>query len=354
MKILVTGNMGYVGPCVTRHLSTAYRDATIVGLDTGFYAPHLLRKDGILPECEIPQQYFADVRKPPAGLLEGVDAVVHLAGISNDPIGNVYEAPTMDINYRSTAELARQARDAGVRSFVFASSCSVYGFSEDGPRTEQSEVGPISAYARSKVLAERALEPLADRNFTVTCLRFATACGVSPRLRLDLVVNDFVASALSVNRIDILSDGTPWRPLIHVHDMARAMEWAIQRSGPFLVVNVGSQEGNYQVKEIAFAVADAISGVKIAINPDAPSDRRSYKVDFRLFRSLAPDHQPIYDLPTTIAELRDALREAGFNDPNFRESQFIRLRTIRRLVEQGLLTPDLSWSLRPRTATALQ
>ena len=160
-----------------------------------------------------------------------MDAIVHLAGVSNDPIGNTFEDVTLAINHRATVELAGRAKAAGVGAFVFASSCSIYGQADDAPRVEESELGPLTAYARSKALAERDLAPLADDRFRVTCLRFATACGMSDRLRLDLVLNDFVASAIATGRIDIMSDGTPWRPLIHVADMARAIDWAIDRPG---------------------------------------------------------------------------------------------------------------------------
>src|SRR5262249_34403879 len=160
-------------------------------------------------------------------ILAGVDAVVHLAAISNDPIGHAYEEVTFDVNSRASVELARLAKDSGVGSFIFASSCSVYGSADDRPRTEQSELGPLTAYAKSKVRTEQGLRDLAGSGFRVTCLRFATACGMSDRLRLDLVLNDFVACALSAKRITVLSDGTPWRPLINVADMARAIEWAV-------------------------------------------------------------------------------------------------------------------------------
>src|SRR5581483_1059581 len=180
------------------------------------------------------------------------------AALSNDPMGNRYEEVTLEINYRASVELARRAKRAGVRSFAFASSCSVYGTADSGPRNEKSEVNPLTAYARSKVMTEADLERLADDSFTVTALRFATACGMSDRLRLDLVLNDFVAGAVASGKITILSDGTPWRPLINVEDMARAFEWAVGRpstnGGSFVVVNTGSNRWNYQVRDLAEAV----------------------------------------------------------------------------------------------------
>jgi nucleoside-diphosphate-sugar epimerase len=351
MRILITGNLGYIGPWVTRHLRATFPDASLVGLDMGFFA-HCLTNAVSLPESQLDVQYLGDVRSPPAEALAGVDAVVHLAAISNDPMGNAYEAVTMDVNYRASVELANLAKAAGVRSFVFASSCSVYGSAGGGPRTEQADVNPLTAYARSKVLTEGGLGELADENFTVTCLRFATACGMSERLRLDLVLNDFVASAISTGRITVLSDGTPWRPLINVQDMARAIEWGIERrqehGGAHLVVNTGSNEWNYQVSELASAVADVIKGTEVSINKEAPPDKRSYRVEFSLFRSLAPRHVPAKGLLETVQDLRHGLEAMRFNSPDFRDSSFMRLRVLTTLQSQGLLTSDLVWAHKVR------
>jgi nucleoside-diphosphate-sugar epimerase len=346
MRILITGNMGYVGPCVARQLRAAHPDATLIGFDAGYFS-HCLTSREILPECQLDAQHFGDVRSFPEGLLSGVDAVIHLAAISNDPMGRHYEDVTLDVNYRATLRLAEQSKRAGVRSFVLASSCSVYGFAEEGARTEKSAVNPLTAYARSKVLAETDLAGLATEEFKVTCLRFATACGMSARLRLDLVLNDFVAGAVAARRIEILSDGSPWRPLINVKDMARAMDWAITRDvhtgGKFLLVNAGSDDWNYQVRELAEAVARVLPNVELSINKAAQPDRRSYKVDFGLFRTLAPSYQPRFDLLTTIAELRDGLQAIGFNDRNFRNSCLVRLNVLSDLERRKLLDNDLTW-----------
>lgn len=346
MKILITGNMGYVGPSVLRRLREAYPQAELIGLDKGYFA-HCLTNADILPECRADIQYFADVRRLPQGVLDGVDAIVHLAAISNDPMGNTFEEVTYDINFRASVELAKRAKLAGVKALVFASSCSMYGLADDTPRKETSALNPLTAYAKSKVQTEVELRKLADSKFTVTCLRFATACGMSDRLRLDLVVNDFVACAVTSRNITILSDGTPWRPLIHVKDMARAIEWAVQRDrahGEFLAVNVGSNTWNYQVKELAEAVAEVVPGVSISINKNAPPDSRSYRVDFALYKSLAPNHQPQVDLMTAVSELKAGLQAMGFDDPNFRSSKYMRLEVLRRLRERALLDSKLEWS----------
>lgn len=347
MKILITGNMGYIGPTVIRQLRASYPEATLVGFDMGYFA-HCLTDAEIFPECRIDVQHFGDMRQLPDTLLDGVDAVVHLAGISNDPMGNSFEQVTLDINLRSSIELAKQAKAAGVRSFVFASSCSVYGFAEDGARTESSPVNPLTAYAKSKIHTEREIEPLAGKDFRITSLRFATACGMSERLRLDLVLNDFVAGAVSGGKITILSDGTPWRPLIDIKDMARAIDWAVDRpldaGGAFVAVNVGSNEWNYQVRDLAEAVAKVIPGVEVSINKDAQPDKRSYRVSFDLFKSLAPRHQPQVDLMTAVQELKEGLERMRFKDQNFRNSQFMRLKVLTHLREQGLLTDQLTWA----------
>lgn len=345
MKVLITGNMGYVGPILVRRLRDSDPDVELIGLDMGYFG-NCLSSPGILPECRVHRQHFADVRVFPAELLSGVDAVVYLAALSNDPLGHAFEEATLAVNYRACIRAAKMAKQAGVRSFVFASSCSVYGCAEDGARTEQSAVNPLTTYAKSKVWTERDLAPLADGDFKITCLRFATACGMSDRLRLDLVLNDFVAGALASKKISILSDGTPWRPLIHVKDMARAIDWAIQRKAgeAFLMANVGHDDWNYQVKDLAEAVATVIPGVEIAINKHAQPDNRSYRVSFEKFKQLAPGFTPQIDLLAAIRELRDGLSAIGFRDENFRQSEFIRLNILMGLKRQGVLTDDLEWT----------
>lgn len=344
MRILITGNMGYVGPVVVRHLRACMPQAELIGHDAAFFADRLTAA-GELPEALLDTQHFGDVRDIPPALLDGVDAVVHLAAISNDPMGTRYEAATNEINARASIRLAALAHQAGVRSFVFASSCSIYGLAEGGARREGDALNPLTAYARSKVAVEDSLHAMQPQAMAVTCLRFATACGFSPRLRLDLVLNDFVAGAVAAGEITVLSDGSPWRPLIEVRDMARAIEWAIARDaaegGRVLSVNVGSDGWNLQVRDIAAAVAREVPGTRVSINREAPPDRRSYRVDFGLFRALAPRHQPRIGLAEAVRGLREGLAATGFADARFREGGFIRLKVLDDLRERGVLGPDL-------------
>ena len=346
MKILITGNMGYIGPCVVSHLRSCYPDAELIGLDVGYFAGCLTSND-LFPECRVNIQHFTDVRNISQNLLKNIDAVIHLAAISNDPMGKAFEDVTMDINYKASIKLAKMAKKAGVKSFVFASSCSMYGAAGDQAKTEDSELNPLTAYAKSKVYTERDLEPLADNGFKATCLRFATACGMSDRLRLDLVLNDFVAAAIASKQIKILSDGRPWRPLININDMARAISWAIGREvidvDNFLAVNTGSNQWNYQIKDLAEAVARIIPGTEVSINKDAEPDKRSYSVDFSLFERLAPHHQPKFDLVTTVNDLKDGLISMGFKDENFRESSLMRLKVLKDLRGEKKLNEKLEW-----------
>lgn len=346
MKIIIVGNLGYIGPSVTDQFRKSFPKAELIGFDIGYFA-HCLSNAAYLPEAKLDRQVFGDIRRFPEALLDGVDAVVDLAAISNDPMGNQFEQVTMDVNYRAAIRLAEMCKRKGVAKFVYASSCSMYGAASEFPKKEDDELNPLTAYARSKVAAEKDLKPLAGGGFTVTCLRFATACGFTSRLRLDLVLNDFVAGALASKLIDILSDGTPWRPLINTKDMARAFEWGVLRQadngGAFLAVNTGSTEWNTQVKPLAEAIARQITGAKVSVNTEAPPDKRSYRVNFDLFKKLAPDHQPIWSLENTIRDMKENLVAMGFNDPKFRESQFIRLKTLARHMAEGRLNKNLDW-----------
>lgn len=346
MKIVITGNTGYIGPEVARRLRKAISDVHLIGYDSGFFA-HCLTNAVTLPERLYDEQHFGDVREMPEDFLHGVDAVIHLAAISNDPMGKQFEQVTEDVNFLASVRVAKLAAAAGVKNFVYASSCSVYGVADGPARKETDALNPITAYAKSKINTELALAEL-DTDMVVTCMRFATACGMSDRLRLDLVLNDFVACAVGAGEITVLSDGSPWRPLIDIRDMARAMEWGATRpagnGGRFLAINIGSAERNYQVRDIANTVAAAVPSASIHINTSAPADSRSYKVDFSLFAELAPDHQPQVTLAQSVDMLKAGLEQMGFNDPDFRNSPMIRLKVLEGHMNSGRLTSDLRWT----------
>ena len=345
MKVLIIGNEGYIGPHIVDRIKNNNIQSHIAGFDIGYFA-HTITANAF-PERKIDIQYRGDVRKFPEDLLKGFDAVVYLAAISNDPMGKEFEKITFDVNYHSAIAIAKFAKKAGVHRFIYASSCSVYGSADEKPRTENSKLDPLTAYAKSKVLTEEALKPIASNNFIITCLRFATACGFSPRLRLDLVLNDFVASDISVKNIEILSDGTPWRPLIHVQDMAKAIDWGIVRGNDnannFLVVNTGSNYWNYQIKDLALAVKEQFKNINLSINEDAEPDKRSYQVDFSLFNKLAPNYVPTFDLKTTVKDLRIGLENFGFDDSKFRQSNLIRLNVLREHLIYKRLNENLEW-----------
>lgn len=344
MHILILGNMGYVGSAVSQYMRDRFPDARLSGFDSALFA-HCLTGNGRVPETFLDEQLFGDVRDLTPAFFGGVDAVIYLAAISNDPMGKQFAHLTDTVNRACCILAADLAAKAGVKHFVLASSCSVYGAASGLARTEHDDVNPLTAYARSKVAAEEQLAQIKSEKMAISCLRFATACGFSGRLRLDLVLNDFVAAALGSGRISVLSDGTPWRPLIDVRDMARIMEWAITRSGEhFLVVNAGINRGNYTVKELAEAVADAVPGTEVHINHDAQPDKRSYKVDFSLLERLAPEHLPRISLSETINGLVDGIRKSGILRSGQPPESLIRLRTLTGFIDAGILDEELRWT----------
>ncbi len=347
MRVLITGNAGYVGPVLVSHLRRTQPGWHLTGLDSGLFW-HALSGSSAIAERLLDEQIFLDVRDVEADVFKDVDAVIHLAALSNDPMGKTFEQLTQEINLEAATRVATFAREAGVGRFVFASSCSMYGASGATARVETDSLEPLTAYARSKVAFERILERLARPGFTVTCLRFATACGVSPRTRMDLVLNDFVATAVTQGQVKVLSDGTPWRPLIDVRDMARALEWAaedrLEVPEQFLAVNVGSSEWNYQVRDIAGRVAELVNGAVLSFSDEAPADNRSYTVDFARFRELAPHHQPSITLEESIEALVKHVESDSLPERWARQGSFSRLHELRRMQDSGLLSSELRWT----------
>lgn len=347
MKILITGNMGYVGTGVVSQLRSAFPEATLIGYDMAYFASSP-QASAVLPECRLDQQLFGDVRNMPAEVLDGVTAVVHLAAIGSDLVGDKFETVTQDVNYTASIRVAELAKAVGVESFVFASSCSLYGTAHDSYLTELSNLNPISVDARTKAAAELDLEPLAGDGFRVTCLRFPTACGVSDRMRPGLVLNDFVAEALATGNINITGDGASWQPLIHVSDMARAIQWAVTRDvadgGEYLVVNAGSNNWNFRLYELARAVADAIPGTTLTFNGGTVAEAPSYQVCFDLYKALAPDHQPQQNLNRAIAQLREVYEALPVQTQPQHSPLINRVQFLNKLQEQGVMDHQLRWA----------
>ena len=344
-KILVTGNLGYVGSYLGKYLSEKYEDLCLIGYDIGFFS-------NILSESNLPidhyyfKHYFCDIRDFDLKLLNDLDGIINLAAISNDPMGSKFELVTEEINRTATVQIIKEASQRGVKNIVFASSCSMYGSGSENPKSEKDDTNPLTAYARSKIGVENDLIGFDFNNSIFTALRFSTACGFTPRTRLDLVLNDFVISAIKYGKIDILSDGSPWRPLIHVHDMCRAIDWALHRDDEFnsiSSINIGSKVWNYQVKDLAKAVALQVGNVQVNVNPNAPPDKRSYQVDFSLFEKIAPNHQPEIFLENAIEDLIRGLKNISLNTENFRDSKFIRLKVLEKLINEKIINTQLRY-----------
>ncbi len=346
MRILVTGNLGYIGPILGKSLKNYFNDSYLIGLDSGLFLPCLSSSERI-GDTFYDKQIFKDVRDINISDLKDVDVIVSLAAVSNDPIGKDFESATNDINFISTINLAKLASQSSVSKFIFASSCSVYGKAGNKPKIESDPKDPLTAYAKSKIGVEEFFKENKIENLKIICLRFPTACGLSDRLRLDLVLNDFVTSAVHYKKISILSDGSPWRPLIDVKDMSKAIIWATkydhgQINSPFSI-NVGCNEWNYQVKEIAAKVKNLLPNTNIEINKNAAQDLRSYRVDFSLYKKLAEEFYPKNSIEDTIEQIINHVSDLKLPINGFRDSNFIRLNHIKNLKRKGLINNNLRW-----------
>jgi nucleoside-diphosphate-sugar epimerase len=278
--------------------------------------------------------------------LTGFDAIIHLAALSNDPLGDIDARLTAEINHRTTVRLAELAKGAGVERFLFASSCSIYGAAGDNALDEHAPFNPVTAYAQSKVASEHDLSRLADDRFSPTYLRNATCYGSSPRLRVDLVLNNLVAAAITTGTVRLLSDGTPWRPLLHVEDMCRAFLAAAEAPREAVhdqAFNVGRDQDNYRVIELAEIVADTVPGSRVEIADGAGPDKRTYRVDFGKIARRLPGFQPRWDARGGARQLYDQMRAAGFSREDFDGPRYKRLARIRELQASGALGADLRW-----------
>jgi nucleoside-diphosphate-sugar epimerase len=324
VQIFVTGHRGYIGVHLVEVLRRAGHEVT--GCDLDLFAGCEWQKY-VKPEREL----IKDVRDVTLNEIAGSDCVMHLAAISNDPMGDLDPSLTRAVNCEASARLARLAKDAGVPRFLFASSCSVYGKLGEAVLDERAPLTPLSEYARSKIEAEKEISVLADENFSPTFLRNATAYGYSPMLRIDLVANNLLAAAHATGEIRIMSDGSPWRPLVHCRDIARAFASALEAPrGPLhnLAVNVGTEDGNYQVREIAGIVKHLVPGANVVYTGEIGHDPRSYRVSFELMRDVLPSFEFEYSLESGLAELDREMRVHGFGPDDFEDSRFIRLRAL--------------------------
>ena len=339
MKVLVTGHHGYIGSVLAPLLAAAGHD--VEGLDTNFYRGCDFGSDeGLLPERA------ADIREVEPTELEGFDAVVHLAALSNDPLGDLDPSLTDDINREGTLRLARAAREAGVRRFVFASSCSMYGVAgTDDGLDENAPLRPMTAYAESKVRAEEGLFELGGADFAPVSMRNGTAYGASPRLRLDIVLNNLAAWAHTTGRIRLLSDGTAWRPLVHIRDIAKAalaLLAAPERTIRGEAFNIGSDDQNYRIRELAEVLAE-VSGCDIEVAAGSAVDQRSYRVDFSKLARMFPDLALDWNAERGARELIDGYRRVNLTWEDFEGGRYTRLRRLSTLLGENELDAELRW-----------
>lgn len=350
MNVLLTGHDGYIGSVMLPFLRGA--GFRVVGLDTFFFERCRFGED---ESRDGGTALRGDIRDISVEHLRGFDAVVHLANLSNDPLGDLNEEITYAINHEGSVALARAAKVAGVSRFVFASSCSLYGVSGgESHLAEDAEFNPVTAYGVSKVRFEEEVSALADDRFSPTFMRNATVYGVSPALRADIVVNNLVGLAHTRGEIVLTSDGSPWRPLVHVEDVCRA--FAAVLAAPREAVhneafNVGATGENYRVRDLAELTAEAMPGARISIGEEAGPDPRNYRVDCSKLAETLPAARPRWTVPQGIAELRDAYQEHDLTREAF-ENRYVRLRQIRRLLEEGRLDPELRWVERAAPAGA--
>jgi nucleoside-diphosphate-sugar epimerase len=348
VKVLITGTDGYIGALLAPVLSARGHD--VVGLDTGFYRDGWLYGESGITFTRVRK----DVRRITAEDLDGYDAVVHLAELSNDPLGEHDPDLTFAINHRGSVELARRCKSVGITRFVYTSSCSVYGAGSDDVKTEESQTNPLTAYARCKVLVERDLLQLASDDFSPTCLRNATAFGPSPRMRFDIVLNNLAGLAWTTHEIKLTSDGTPWRPLVHVLDICDAIACAIEAPRDAIhaeVFNVGNTDFNYRVREIAEIVGDAFPGCTVTLG-NSDGDNRSYRVSFEKIRERLPGFTCRRDAVLGAQQLYDLFKSIDMSRDTFEFRAYTRLKQLKHLLETQQVDAHLFWTDHPSRVAA--
>ncbi len=337
MRVLLTGHKGYIGTVLAPMLLDAGHE--VHGLDSDIFSRCTFGDD---PKA-IPET-IKDIRDVTIDDVKGFDAVLHLAGLSNDPLGDLNAELTYEINHRASVRLAELAKEAGVKRYIFSSSCSNYGAGGDDLLTEEGDLNPVTPYGKSKVLVEQDVSKLADNDFCPLYLRNATAYGVSPRLRFDLVLNNLVAWAYTTGAVRLKSDGTPWRPIVHIEDISRAFVATLHAPAEKVhnrAFNVGVPGENFRIREIAEIVRDSVPGSEVSFAPDASPDTRNYRVDCSFIQRQVPEFQPQWNVRKGAAELYEAYKATGLTLEEFEGKRYKRIDHVRMLIADGIIDDQL-------------
>ena len=342
MRVLVTGHKGYIGTVLVPMLIAEGHD--VMGLDSDLYGKCTFGNRTItnIPELQ------KDVREVTLTDLQGFDAVMHLAGLSNDPLGDLNPDLTFEINFEASANLARLSKKAGIPRFIFSSSCSNYGAAGDDFLDENAELRPVTPYGESKVMVEREVTKLADDTFSPTFLRNATAYGFSPRLRFDLVLNNLVAWAYTTGQVFIKSDGSPWRPIVHIEDISQAFIAVLHAPIDIIhneIFNVGMTEENYRIRELADIVKETVPGSRVEYAADAGPDKRCYRVDCSKIKKTLPEFKTKWNARLAAKQLYDIYQEVGLKLDDFEGKKFKRISHIQQLLDNGQLDKSLRWQI---------